>query len=184
MRSRIPSGVRRKTCQAKSTNRSRLCSSPRNCKSARRLATETECEVPSPTRSGPSGWCPGRVSRSIPPGRRVTPGGVARRLQTPDCAFLAACHPGAALRDLPPRFTRPGRQHYFVRFIRSEPLEQPAEYSEAEHAAEYAFARGDAEPVARQTSHNGASHPRPEDESPHDHHQRIERMARPEGEPR
>ena len=43
--------------------------------------------------------------------------------------------------------------------IPSGALEQPAEYSDAEHAVEYALARGDAAPAGRQTSHNGAGHP-------------------------
>jgi hypothetical protein len=42
---------------------------------------------------------------------------------------------------------------------------------------------GDAEPVARQKSHNGAGHPGPEAECPTYRHQRIGRMARPKGEP-
>ena len=67
--------------------------------------------------------------------------------------------------------------------IPSGALEQPAEYSDAQHTVEYALARGDAEPVARQTAHNRAGHPGPEEPGPSYQYQRNDRMAWPEGEP-
>ena len=65
--------------------------------------------------------------------------------------------------------------------IPSGALEQPAEDSDAEHAVEYALARGDAEPAGRQTSHNGAGHPGREEPRPSCHYQRKDRMVRPDG---
>ena len=46
--------------------------------------------------------------------------------------------------------------------VPSGTVEQPAENSDAERAVEYALARGDAEPVARQKLYDGAGHPSPD----------------------